>query len=38
MELTRSEAKITIAKLLEVAYSQDKGLTAKIMAKIETPS
>jgi len=34
MDLTRSEIKITIAKLLEVAYSKDKGMTTKIMAKI----
>ena len=33
MDLTRSEIKITIAKLLEVAYSKDKGMTTKIMAK-----
>ncbi len=34
MDLKRSEAKITIGKLLEVAYSQNKGLTTKIMAKV----
>jgi len=33
MDLTRSEIKITVAKFLEVAYSKDKGTTAKIMAK-----
>ena len=33
MDLKRTEAKITIAKLLELAYSQDKGLTVKIMAQ-----
>jgi len=33
MNITRSEVKITVAKLLEVAYSKDKGLTAKIMAE-----
>lgn len=34
MDLERSEAKITIAKLIEIAYSKDKGLTTKIMAKV----
>lgn len=29
----RSEAKVTVAKLLELAYSKDKGLTVKIMAQ-----
>lgn len=33
MEFKRTEAKITIAKLVELAYSRDKGMTAKIMAK-----
>jgi len=33
MNLKRTEAKITIAKLLELAYSKDKGMTVKIMAK-----
>lgn len=33
MNLKRSEAKITVAKLIELAYSQDKGMTVKIMAK-----
>ncbi len=32
MDLTRTEAKITIAKFLELAYSKDKGMTVKIMA------
>ncbi len=32
MDINRSEVKITIAKLLELAYSKNKGLTAKIMA------
>ena len=31
MSMTRSEVKITVAKLIEVAYSKDKGLTTKIM-------
>ncbi len=31
MNPTRTELKVTIAKLLEVAYSQDKGLTTKIV-------
>jgi len=31
MNPTRSELKITIAKLLEIAYSKDKGLTTKIV-------
>ncbi|GAA6170657.1 hypothetical protein NBRC116592_03270 [Colwellia sp. KU-HH00111] len=33
MNMSRSEVKITVAKLLEVAYSKDKGLTTKIMAE-----
>ena len=33
MDLKRTEAKITIAKFLELAYSKDKGMTVKIMAK-----
>lgn len=33
MDLKRTEAKVTIAKFIELAYSKDKGLTAKIMAK-----
>ncbi len=33
MDLKRTEAKITVAKLLELAYSKDKGMTVKIMAK-----
>jgi len=33
MKLQISEVKITVAKLLEVAYSKDKGLTTKIMAE-----
>lgn len=33
MNMTRSEVKITVAKLIEVAYSKDKGLTTKIMAE-----
>jgi len=35
MSLKRTEAKITIAKLLELAYSKDKGMTVKTMAKKE---
>ncbi len=31
MNPTRTELKITIAKLLEIAYSEDKGLTTKIV-------
>ena len=31
MNPTRAELKITVAKLLELAYSEDKGVTAKIM-------
>ena len=33
MSINRSEIKITIAKLIELAYSKDKGLTTKIMVK-----
>jgi len=33
MDLKRTEAKITIAKFLELAYSKDKGMTVKILAK-----
>ena len=33
MDFKRTEAKITIAKFIELAYSKDKGMTAKIMAK-----
>lgn len=33
MNMTRSEVKITVAKLIEVSYSKDKGLTTKIMAE-----
>ena len=33
MDLKRTEAKITIAKFIELAYSKDKGMTAKIMAQ-----
>lgn len=33
MDLKRTETKITIAKFLELAYSKDKGMTVKIMAK-----
>jgi len=29
----RTEAKVTIARLIELAYSKDKGMTVKIMAK-----
>jgi len=31
VNLTRTELKITIAKLVEVAYSKDKGLATKIV-------
>jgi len=30
---TRAEVKVTIAKLLEVAYSKNKGITTKIIRK-----
>ncbi|EXJ12213.1 MULTISPECIES: hypothetical protein [Nitrincola] len=33
MDFKRTEAKITIAKLIELAYSKNKGMTAKIMAE-----
>lgn len=33
MDIKRTEAKITIAKLIELAYSKDKGMTVKIMAQ-----
>ncbi|AGN11302.1 hypothetical protein M5M_06102 [Simiduia agarivorans SA1 = DSM 21679] len=33
MNLTRAEAKITIAKFIELAYSTDKGLTKNIFTK-----
>lgn len=33
MDLKRTEAKITVAKLIELAYSKDKGMTVKIMAQ-----
>lgn len=33
MDIKRTEAKITIAKLIERAYSKDKGMTVKIMAQ-----
>lgn len=33
MELTKTEAKITVAKLLELAYSKDDGLTTKVLAQ-----
>ena len=33
MDFNRAEAKITIAKFIEIAYSKDKELTAKILAK-----
>ena len=33
MGFKRAEAKITIGKLVQLAYSKDKGLTTKIMAK-----
>lgn len=32
MDLTRTEAKITIAKLIELAYSRNEGMTVKIIA------
>lgn len=31
MSMTRTDIKVTIAKLIEVAYSKDKGLTGKIV-------
>ncbi len=33
MDLSNAEAKITIAKLFELAYSKNKGVTARIVAK-----
>jgi hypothetical protein len=33
MDFKRTEAKITIAKFIELAYSKDKGLTEKIIAQ-----
>ena len=33
MALKRAEAKITVAKFIELAYSKDKCITSKIMAK-----
>jgi hypothetical protein len=33
MDFNRAEAKITIAKIIEIAYSKDKEMTAKILAK-----
>lgn len=33
MDFKRTEAKITIAKFIEIAYSRDKEMTAKILAK-----
>lgn len=33
MDFKRSEAKITIAKLIELAYSKDKEMTVKLMAQ-----
>jgi len=33
MDFKKTEAKITIAKLIELAYSKDKGMTANIIAK-----
>lgn len=33
MAFNRTEAQVTIAKLLELAYSRDKGMTAQIMAE-----
>lgn len=32
-EVSNAEIKLTIAKLVELAYSEDKGLTAKIVAQ-----
>ncbi len=36
MDLTQAEAKITIAKLIEVSYAKDKETTVKILAKLGT--
>lgn len=33
MDFRKTEARITIAKFIELAYSKDKGMTAKILAK-----
>ena len=33
MDLKRSEVRVTVAKLLILAYSADGGLTTEIMAK-----
>lgn len=33
MDFKRTEAKITIAKLIELAYSKDKEMTVKLMAQ-----
>jgi hypothetical protein len=33
MDLKRTEAKITISKVIELTNSKDKGMTAKIMAQ-----
>jgi hypothetical protein len=33
MDPSKTELKIIVAKLIELAYSKDKGLTAKIMAQ-----
>lgn len=33
MDFKRTEAKMTIAKLIELAYSKDKGMTVKLMAQ-----
>ena len=32
-QVSEAEIKLTIAKLIELAYSEDKGLTAKIVAQ-----
>lgn len=33
MSFKRTEAKITVAKFIEAAYSKDKGMTVKILAQ-----
>ncbi len=33
MNLKRTEAKVTVAKLIELAYSKNNGMTVKIMAQ-----
>ena len=33
MNFKRAEAKITVAKFIELAYSKDKGMTTQILAK-----